>query len=242
MRIKARAVFDPHTFKALKIPTGRGYLLLEIDQDYRAKMGEEVQKIVKRQADKLADAVSKWNSVPPEQRGAEPVYRDFLLDIELELTIHYQKRSVDANSLYWAVRAIQANWANSSATYRAGYHSKFLPGHIITPQELHDADVETYCEKQEWTIMRADLNKFKRAVEFAEMGRVTKESPVEDRPDRVRVVVTKSTSYFNTKEFSEWTNRVIREVEDGGILRGDEPEFQMLREDFKSILKGEKKK
>ena len=242
MRIKARAVFDPNHFKSLGIPSGRGFLLLEIEGDYRDKVGAEVKNIVKRQADKHGEAMAKWNAVPPEQRGPEPVYRDALLDLELDLTIHYQKRSVDANALYWAVRAIQANWANSSATYRAGYHAKFLPGHVITPQELHDADVETYCERKEWTIMRADLNKFKRAVEFAEMGRVTKESPVEDRPDRVKVVVTKSTSFFNTKEFREWTNRMIREVEDGGILRGDEPEFQMLREDFRSILKGEKKR
>lgn len=241
MRIKSRAVFDPNTFKALNIPAGRGYLLLEVEDEYRAKVGEEVKKIVKRQSDKLAEAVSKWNSVPPEQRGPEPVYRDFLLDLELELNIHYAKRSIDQNARYWKIREIQANWVNGSPVSRRGYFSKLLPDGVVTPEDLHNSDIEAYCEKHEWTIWRRDRNKFARAVEFAEMGRVTKEMDVEGFPDKLRVIVTKTTSFFTTVEHIQWTTRVINEITDSGLLRADEAEFQMLRQDFEDIIKGKKK-
>lgn len=241
MRIKARAAFDPTAQAEFNVPKGQGFLTLQIDADYRSKMGEEVAKIRKRQQTKLDEAVERWNSAPPAERGPKPVYRDFLVDLELDLTIHYRRRTVDQNKLYWKIRELQANWVNGCPSARSGYFSKNLPDSIITPEMLHEADVETYCEKREWTILRKDRIAFEKGMEFAEIGRVTKSRDVPDFPDRVVVTVTKTTSFFTTKEFSEWTNRVIREIEDSGLLRSDESEFMMLRNDFKEIVKGGRK-
>lgn len=241
MRIKARAVFDPNTFKALKIPSGRGYLLLEIEDEYRAKMGEEVQKIVKRQSDKLADAVSKWNSVPPEQRGPEPVYRDFLLDLELDMEIHYRKRTVDQNALMWVLYEIEANYLNNCPTYQNGYWSNRLPGNVITPMMIHDDDVEIYCERQRYQIWRKDKFAFTRSMELGEMGRVVNVRDIEGSPDKLAVDVVKTTSFMTTVEMSQWTKRIVDRIVDNGLLRSDESRFIGLKQDLQDIMKGKKK-
>lgn len=241
MRVKARAVFDPNTFSRLGIPTGRGYLLLEIGDDYRAKMGEEVKKIVKRQADKHAEAVSKWESVPPEQRGPEPVYRDFLLDLELDLEIHYRKRTVDQNALMWALYDIEANYLNGTPTYANGYWSNRLPGHIITPMQIHDDDVEVYCERQRYQIWRKDKFAFTRAMELGEMGRVQNVRGIEGQTDKIAVDVVKTTSFMTTVEMSQWTKRIMERIVDNGLLRTDESRFIGIRQDLEDIIKGKRK-
>lgn len=242
MRIKARATFDPTAQAEFNVPKGQGFLTIQIYADYRAKMGEEVAKIRKRQQNKLDEALDRWNSTPPAERGPKPVYRDFLVDLELDLTIHYRRRTVDQNALLWSLYTIEANYLNNTPAYRNGYWSQRLPGHIITPQEIHDDDVEIYSERQRYMIFRKDKFMFSRAMELGEMGRVMNERDVDGQPEKIAVDVVKTTSFLTTKEMAEWSKRVMDRIIENGLLRSDEAQFIGLKQDLQDIIKGAKKK
>lgn len=242
MRIKARATLDPTKQAAFNIPRGQGFLTVQVDQEFRPRMGEQLQALSKRQKDKFDAAVAKWDATPPEMRGKEPVYQDFLLDLELELVIHFQKRSLDQNALSWSLYDIEANYINGTPLYAAGYWSNKLPGHIITPQILHDDDCETYCEKRAWRILRKDKMAFARAMEYGELGKVWSVRDVPGDPEKLDVDVWRTTSFLTTKEMAEWTKRQIERIVDNGLLKSDESRFLEIKQDLMEIIKGGKKR
>jgi hypothetical protein len=242
MRISARATLDPTVISSFDVPRGQGFLVLQLGEEYRPRMMEQIAALVKRQKDKFAKAHDKWESVPPEQRGPEPKYRDYLLDLELELVIHYAKRSLDQNALSWSLYEVEANYFNNSAAYQFGYSSKFLPGHVITPMEIHDADVDVYAEKKGYRIMRRERLAFDRGMRYAELGRLWGEpKDVPGFPDLIEVVVAKTTSFLTTVEMSEWTKRQIQRIVDNGLLKSDESRFHGIKTDLMEIIKGKKK-
>jgi hypothetical protein len=242
MRISARATMDPTVISSFNVPRGQGFLVLQLGEEYRPRMLEQVAALVKRQKEKHAKATEKWNAIPPEQRGLEPRYQDSLLDLELELTIHYQKRSLDQNALSWSLYEIEANFFNGTSAYRFGYDSKFLPGHVITPMEIHDADVDVYSEKKRYRIHRRERLAFDRGMRYAELGRLWGEPrDVPGFPDLIEVVVAKTTQFLTTVEMSEWTKRQIQRIVDNGLLKSDESRFLGIKQDLMEIIEGKRR-
>lgn len=229
MRLRALATWPDHELSALGLPRGQGYLVLKLQNDYREPFAKELKRLQTQQ-------VRRWQKALERDPGA--MYDGSLIDLELDLQIYYRKRSINANALLWALYGIEANWANGNANYRDGYLSGRLPGHVITPQDLHDDDCEVYCEKVKYKIKRSDKFAFGRAMELADMGRVVKSWDLPDEPDLIAVEVWKTTSYLDTKEFSVWVERVIDRIKFGGLLQSDVTEFMVLRDQFIEILKG----
>ena len=165
MKIKARGTIDFPALANLHIPRGKGLLCIQIGEQYRPKMAEQLKALSDRQISLYDKARQKYAETPPEQRGRAPEYYDNLLELELDLTIHFRKRSINANNLYWKILEIEANWINGSFAYRSGYWSKRLPDQVITPQQIHDDDLEVYCEKTQYFVPKASLWGFRRGVE-----------------------------------------------------------------------------
>jgi len=228
MRLRALATWNDLEISALGLPRGQGYLVLKLSEDYREPFAKELTRLKGQQVKRHQRALEK-------NPGAN--YADSLIDLELDLQIYYRKRSINANALLWALYTIEANWANGNSAYREGYLSKRLPGHVITPEDLHDDDCEVYCEKSKYKIKRADKFAFTRAMALADMGKVVKTWDLPDEPDLIAAEVWKTTSFLDTKEFSTWTSRVIDRIKFGGILQSDVTEFLVLRDQFIEILK-----
>jgi hypothetical protein len=232
MRIKARSTFNPFTNLKLGIPKGNGLLLLQVGDEYRARLGEQLAILIKRQAGLYNKAVEKHRA--SGARGPAPNYADTLVELELDLTIHFRKRSINATALWWKLLEIEANWINGTPAYRSGYWSKKTPGQIVTPAEIHEDELETYAVKTAYFVPKDDVFGFTRGVEV-ELGKVKRKEPVGDG-NTYRVEVWRTTSYLDTKEFSPWVKRKIDQITEGGLLKTDIDEFLQLREDFKKIL------
>lgn len=228
MRIRATAHWNDLEIAALGLPRGQGWFVVKLDQDFVEPWGKELARLRDRQVAKFRKAAEK---------DPETTYADNLIDLELNLEVFYRKRSLNANALLWQLYTIEANWANGNADYREGYFSKRLPGHVITPEDIHRDDVEVYAEKQEWTIYKVDKFNFARAMELADMGRVVSVKELPDSSDKLRVQVWKTTSFLDSKEFSVWVNRVIDRIRYGGLLATDETEFLIIKNQFEEILK-----
>lgn len=239
MKLRARSTWDPSVGQGLGIKAGDGLLVLKIDQEAREPIAKELKTLAKRQHDLFLKALDKWSQTPPEQRGAKPAYQDTLVELDLALTIHYRKRSIDANNLYWKLLEIEANYLNGTPLYRDGYWSKKLPGQIITPEEIHQDELETYCLKLELYFPQEVVGDAVCGIE-SEVGRVKDKQPIGDGKTW-KLTVWKTTSYLDTKEFHDWVQRVIDRIRDGGLLATDVPEFIQLKQDFVDILKGNKK-
>lgn len=228
MRLRALATWPDDEIADLGLPRGKGYLVLKLSDDYIEPFGKELKRLKDQQHKRHQKAREKVPDAP---------YHGSLIDLEVNLEIFYRKRSINANALLWSLYGIEANWANGNANYREGYFSKRLPGHVITPETIHDDDCEVYCEKKEWQILRADKFSFSRAMKLADMGQVMKVFEVEGNPDKIQVQVWKTTSFLNTKEFYTWTERVLDRIQYGGLLQSDVTEFLILKDQFIKLLK-----
>lgn len=228
MRLRATAHWNDLEIAALGLPRGQGWFVVKLDQDFVESWGKELARLRDRQVAKFRKAAEKDPST---------TYADNLIDLELNLEVFYRKRSLNANALLWSLYAIEANWANGNADYRDGYLSKRLPGHVITPEDLHDDDCEVYAEKTRYKIKRADKFNFTRAMALADMGKVVKTWDLDGEPDLIAMEVWKTTSFLDTKEFSVWVNRVIDRIRYGGLLASDTTEFLMIKNQFEEILK-----
>lgn len=239
MNLVGRAIWNPSIAKELGVKKGSRLLILVIDQESEEAFGEELKNVSKTQKDRFLAALDHWNSIPPEQRPERPTYQQNAVELELILKVHYARRSIDSNNLYWVVRELQANWINGNANYKGGYWSKKLPGHVVTPKILHDDDLETYCEKAFLDVPEKEAFWMRRAIE-SEKGRVKSIEPLTG--EKVRLHIWKTTRYMNTKEFHLWIKRVIEEIRDeGSLLKTDIPQFIQLKNDFADILSGKKK-
>jgi len=239
VKLVGRAAWNPAVNRELGIKPGSRLLVLVIDPDSEAAFSEELKTISRTQHDRYRDALERWNGTPPAERGPAPTYEDGLVDLQLDLHVHYNTRSVDANALYWIVLTLEANFINGTPSYRSGYWSKKLPGHVVTPQEIHDDELETYAETFYFDIPEAEAFVWKRVMQ-AERGKWLRTEPL--KGNSVRMWFRKTTRYMNSKEFNVWTKRKIEAIRDeGSLLKTDVPEFIALKNDFLDLLKGKRK-
>lgn len=239
MKLVGRAAWDPTVIRDLGVKKGSRFLVLVIDEDSEPAFAEELKVIGKTQHDRFLAALQKWEALPPAERPTRPTYQDGLVDLQLDLRIFYNARSIDANALYWSVLAMEASFLNGTPAYRSGYWSKKLPGVVITPKQIHEDDLETYCEKSYLDVPEKDVFTMRRLIEQG-MGRVHHIDPLPK--GAARLWIWKTTRYMNSKEFNEWTKRKVYAIRDeGSLLKTDVPEFIALKNDFKDLLVGKKK-
>lgn len=239
MRLIGRATWNPSIYQELGIKKGSRLLVLCIDEDSEVAFAEELKVVAKKQHDRYLEAIEKWNATAPAERPPKPTYQDGLVDLQLDVKIHYNRRTIDANALYWSLLSIEANFLNGTPTYRGGYWSKKLPGEIITPAMIHEDELAQYCEKQYLDVPEKDVFALKRLIE-SDMGRVARIEPL--KGGLARIIIWKTTRYMNSREFNEWTKRKINAIRDeGSLLKTDVPEFIALKNDFLDMVKGKRK-
>lgn len=239
MKLIGRAAFDPTIYQSLGIKKGSRILALVIDEDSEVAFANELKHVAKRQHDRYLEAIQHWESIPPAERPTRPTYQDGLVDLELDIRIHYNRRSIDSNNLYWSLLTIEANFLNGTPTYKGSYWSKKAPSIVITPQMIHEDELETWCEKSYLDVPEKNVFALRRLIE-SDMGRVQRIEPLPK--GYARIVIWKTTRHMNSKEFNEWTKRKINSIRDeGSLLKTDIPEFIMLKNDFLDMIKGKKK-
>ena len=111
--VKLICTFDPGLYSKLAIP--KALLVLKPEAKYFKTLGTQLKKL------------KEWQSVKSLEKG-EKVFRE----IEVDIVIHYKKRTIDQNALLWSLYTIEADEMNGGM--------KGEPDHMIKPEELYEQD------------------------------------------------------------------------------------------------------
>jgi len=238
VKLVGRCWWNPQVNQDLGIRRGQRLLVLVIDADAEQAFADELKTIDRVQQDRYMEALLRWDQTPPAERTTKPEYVDTLVKLKLSLDIEYNPRSDEANAFWWALLNLEANYINGTPMYRAGYWSKKLPDDKVTPQRIHDDELETYCEKRTMDVPEKDAWAYRR-VQVPGLGRVHHMEPLQG--GKVRLHIWKTTSFMDSKEFSTWVKRKIDAImSEGSLLKTDVPEFIALKNDFLDMI-GKKK-
>lgn len=239
MKLVGRANWNPQLVRELGIKRGSRILLLVIDQDSEMAFADELKVIDKAQHDRFLTALDRWESMPPAERPPQPTYEESLVELDITVKVHYNGRSVEANSLWWSLLTLEANWINGTPIYKDGYWSKKIPDDKVTPQMIHNDELEAYCEKRTMDVSEKDAWAYRR-MDVPGIGRVHHIEPLQG--GKVRLHIWKTTRFLDTKEFSTWVKRKVDSImSEGSLLKTDVPEFLMLKNQFLDMVKGKKK-
>lgn len=147
-------------------------------------------------------------------------------EILVELQIRYKERSLDQNALLWALYTIEANEQNAGM---AGSVEQ-----MVTKEELYDADLENWGEKDVVTTEVRRLHYYLthyRLVRYqqAEVGFIKINEDVKrllmglDPATRITLQITRGTSQYNTVEMARHLDGVFnRLAETVGISNSDQ--------------------
>lgn len=164
----------------------KGYLLLRYQPKYRINVGKALQKLDQWQEDKAAQI-----------EGGD--IEEALRDIDCTLEIHYEKRTLPANRLMWALYEIEANEQNGG---RKGEG-------MLKPEDIYRGDMETFAPTLDVKIPDVKLEFLQRNYAMVKvMGK-------EGVDVLARVYVT--SSHWNTKEMHDHLEMLFDRLSTAGI-------------------------
>lgn len=126
-----------------------------------------------------------------------------LRDLEIKFEYHYSKRTIDQNSLMWALYEIEANEHNAGMSGDKSQN--------VTSEELYENDLLEYAP-------RIDLNIDKTIANIAKAEyRIVSEKP--NIKDESKIILTGiiTTSKFNTIQMAQWIDRIFNRLACHGI-------------------------
>lgn len=156
----------------------KGYLLLKPKEIYHKKM---------------AIVLNKLNEIQNK--------KEELKDIDVTIEIHYKKRTLDQNSLMWALYSIEANELNAGM--------KGSKEHMFTSQELYENDLQNEAPKFKMQIKEEMLNVMRSEYRIID---------IQDYKDGTKIVTCiLTTSKFNTKQMAEWIDMIFNRMAINGV-------------------------
>lgn len=166
-----------------KIP--KGYLLLKYKPKYRKNVATALQKLDTDQVQRIMDTEGDW--------------QDALRDIDCTLEIHYQKRTLPANNLMWALYEIEANEQNAG---RIGHD-------MVKPAKLYRDDMREYAPTLDLQLTQDELELLKRTYSMVDIIGYDGEKA------QVRLYVT--SSHWNTKEMHQHIEMLFDRLSAAGV-------------------------
>lgn len=141
-----------------------------------------------------------------------------LKQLKIKIEYHYRKRTLDQNSLYWALLQIQANEQNGG---QKG------PG-MITPEDLHNAYLKEYGEREVIKTRRKNLGYYrsKKRVEgiIVDASLIPVDLFINNKdfdnylPNQyIMIQCIRGTSEYTTKEMAQRIDTVFNEIAFSGV-------------------------
>jgi len=177
---------------AYEIP--KGYLLLAYEPKYRKNVGKALVMLDKRQHDKL-----------PADYTADQ-FIESLKDLTVTIEIHYQKRSMSANNLMWALYEIEANELNG---HRQGADN-------ITPQQIYKGDMEAFAPRLYMQILQKDIEFLRRSYSMIKVGTGVRTNADPQVP-MYPVCVYVTSSHYNTREMHDHLEMIFDRLSEAGV-------------------------
>lgn len=212
MRLKFTATFSVDDYKRHNISRMDDIIALRYMPEFNEKVRRELRKLV------LKNSANKEKG-----RG--------LVEIDVDMDIHYKKRSLDQNRWLWMAHTLEAAIVNNKKVQ--GGAIRWNTPDDVTPEMIHEDYMERFAP---------------RGVVFAETGFIdcirtmlqeTQGRVVEEKwlPDEKRMMFTvwKTSSYLNVAEFCELGDKVTEQILSYGIDINRGVDFKRLAEDLETI-------
>lgn len=215
MRLHFPATLDLKEYNRLGITKGDDLLILSYPDVYRDKIRAEMRKIVEKNAKNAAS-------------GKEPV------ELDVNIDIHYQKRSLDQNSWLWRAHEIEANIVNGKkSAWTDSQKIKWRTADSITPEMIHSDYMEQYAPRGYIEVEPGFVDAVRKMVTES-MGRVMKEEWLPDK-QKMRFEIWRTSSYMDVREFCELADHVVENLLAYGIDLNSSVDYENLSTDLQEI-------
>jgi len=209
-------------YQRLGVTKSDNLLILRYPELYRDKIRAEMRKIVEKNAKNLAN-------------GKEPV------EIEVNLDIHYAKRSLDQNAWLWAAHTLEANIINGHrSAWTDRQKVQWREAGTVTPEMIHEDYMEQFAPRGFIDVEPGFVSAVRSMVNET-MGRVIEETW---QPDiqRMRFVILKTSSYMNVAEFCQLAEKVKESLLAYGIDLDSAADYKNLMTDLDTLKREAEKK
>jgi len=215
MRLRFPATFDLKDYQRLNITKSDDLLILKYPEIYRDKIRVEMRKIVEKNAKN-------------EANGKEPV------ELEIEMNIHYAKRSMSANAWLWSAHTLEAKLINTKdQTWRDSMGISWYKVGAVTPEEIHDHYMNEFAPRAKVLIEPDCLEYFRQALNET-TGKVVGEHYIESI-GKYELTLWKTSSYMNVAEFCALSEHVKESLISYGINLDDATDYTQLLTDLEGI-------
>jgi len=182
---------------------------------YSEKVRKELRKMAKKNEERTV-------------QGREPV------ELEIDADIHYTKRSLSWNRWMWAMHNLEANLLNA-AKFRNLRGIKWHDVDAITPEMIHEADMEQYAPRATVDVAPNEVPYITESLE-ADAGRVVSKTPI---GDKVRIELWKTTRYWDVKKATEYGDILKDRLLSYGVDIEHAGDFSGLMKDLEKLRSAE---
>lgn len=214
MHLKFTATFNVEDYKTHNVTKKDDILLLRYAEVARDKVRRELRKIVKKNDENM-------------MKGRPPV------EIEIDANIHYAHRSLDQNRWLWAAHTLEANIINGGLAAWNDSNIRWRKAGTVTPEQIHEDYMELYGPMG-FVDVQPDFTDAIRKMLEETQGHVIHEEWIDDIK-KMRFTVRKTSSYMNTREFSELADHITSNLLAYGIDISTGEDFQKLLEDLQTL-------
>lgn len=203
MNLKFVANWNSFWMKEYGIPKGKGFFLFQCKEKYIDKLTPPFTKLNTLQVKALAEM---------QGHGEE-----YLKDLDIQLDIHYRRRTLDQNALMWALYEIEANEQNGGMS---GSRDQ-----VVTTADLYTADLNEWGEHEHIITTRKNLPAYTSEYHYidhiiygttAYSLQEIKERAIGD-DETIEIEVIRGTSKFNTIQMAAWIERIFNRLAHGGV-------------------------
>jgi hypothetical protein len=215
MRLHFPATLDLKEYNRLGITKGDDLLILSYPEVYRDKIRAEMRKIVEKNAKNAAS-------------GKEPV------ELDVNIDIHYKKRSLDQNAWLWEAHTLEANIVNGhKSAWTDDQKIKWREAGSVTPEIIHEDYLERFAPRGIIDVQPGMVDAVRQMVNET-MGRVVDEKWIPEN-QVMRFTVWKTSSYMNVAEFCQLSERVKEQMISYGINLDDAVDWNNLMIDLEGV-------
>lgn len=149
------------------------------------------------------------------------------IDIDVTLDIHFKKRTLDQNSLMWALYAILADVLNEG---QKGHKDQ-----MVSSMQLYLDDLEEYAEKIDWIIPK------EKELLYMQGRRVAANEfhSMRNGKEYIKLTVYESSSHFTTKQMTAWIERLFNTLAHLGVPISSSSEIKSKWQQWRQHLNDE---
>lgn len=170
---------------------------------YSLQAAMRLEKIVNQYKERIAAYKEKGIPVP---------------EVNVSLEIDFDKRSLSANALMWAIYRIQAYYMNK----------ELKAVKKIREEELYEKDMEDYADRHKIKCPKKSELFFETII-TKEKGKIKKKTEIDGF---VYFEIWETSSYWNTKKMAEFIQIKLYELEQAGITRIEDGNLDKVFNDF----------